>query len=670
MSKFKDESLYFHFHADEELEGTSSKNKQLCSDFKIVENILAKWLLVAGPSKILTTLRPCASRSGELPCPVFTPFGEVSGNPADRQRPWGQTVCIIQFPSGLDPYCLARTIKDPDHPEALCFQIWGAAPPCFYAMGRGSKAEAAGLSAGQCILKVNCSSIASEGALVVLKDFQAFQSCGQEALESGQWLGGEPGPPMTWYPAPKWQKRTSLLTPGMILEALAADDSAFMQNCRWLMAMSIAIMIMSHYDFCNIFNTKLESIDQRITCCHQFAAQLKSWVSPAFKQVALEPHVLCSLNFWPTNCHINLMEVFNPKMTSSMGRSFSIQFGCKPSLIDFDPKQEFKQKEECMVCGWILIQINIQEDPWNIPSSIMTLVVNSQRYVEDAEVQLHRYAIFCQALVATTCTFSEQLLEALSYGYNNNGEYEESSRRQPQVAGVGGGHWGPEALPVPACNGHGDTNVFYHIEGSQQALKVVLYLNGYYFSKLPSRQNRASLQPHTVLFTKALENVEVLPPPGRQAAEDLQKEINAQSLENVQQYYKLRPFYLEPLNLPMDASTTAMKIDQLICSINALDDLCHLVKSFMPSKPGTSRSMGTGLPVSSELCYHMGACQIAMCSTGMQRSILSVSLEQVAVLAQSHGLLPKCMMQATDMQKQGTIDTGRLLVLPQAPLCF
>ncbi|MBZ3871014.1 Phosphatidylinositol 3,4,5-trisphosphate-dependent Rac exchanger 1 protein [Sciurus carolinensis] len=132
----------------------------------------------------------------------------------------------------------------------------------------------------------------------------------------------------------------------------------------------------------------------------------------------------------------------------------------------------------------------------------------------DAEEQLHRYAIFCQALVATMCTFSEQLLEALSYGYNNNGENEESSRRQPQVKEK----W---AMLEDICvtlselesvtfsfkqldeNCVANTNVFYHIEGSQQALKVVFYLNGYHFSKLPSHQeNRASLQPHTVLFTK------------------------------------------------------------------------------------------------------------------------------------------------------------------------
>lgn len=45
-SEFKDESQYFRFHADEEMEGISSKNKQLRNDFKLVENILAKRLLV------------------------------------------------------------------------------------------------------------------------------------------------------------------------------------------------------------------------------------------------------------------------------------------------------------------------------------------------------------------------------------------------------------------------------------------------------------------------------------------------------------------------------------------------------------------------------------------------------------------------------------------------
>lgn len=71
----------------------------------------------------------------------------------------------------------------------------------------------------------------------------------------------------------------------------------------------------------------------------QFAVQLKSRVSPPFKQAPLEPHPLCGLDFCPTNCHVNLMEVSYPKTTSSVGRSFSIRFGRKPSLIGLDPEQ-------------------------------------------------------------------------------------------------------------------------------------------------------------------------------------------------------------------------------------------------------------------------------------------------------------------------------------------
>ncbi|KAF7240922.1 Craniofacial development protein 2 [Varanus komodoensis] len=44
-SEFKDESQYFRFHADEEMEGTSSKSKPLRNDFKLLENIVAKSLL-------------------------------------------------------------------------------------------------------------------------------------------------------------------------------------------------------------------------------------------------------------------------------------------------------------------------------------------------------------------------------------------------------------------------------------------------------------------------------------------------------------------------------------------------------------------------------------------------------------------------------------------------
>lgn len=37
-----------------------------------------------------------------------------------------------------------RIIKVPDHPEALCFQIRGAAPPYVYAVGRGEPGRQSG----------------------------------------------------------------------------------------------------------------------------------------------------------------------------------------------------------------------------------------------------------------------------------------------------------------------------------------------------------------------------------------------------------------------------------------------------------------------------------------------------------------------------------------------
>ncbi|XP_032460049.1 phosphatidylinositol 3,4,5-trisphosphate-dependent Rac exchanger 1 protein isoform X3 [Phocoena sinus] len=1058
-SEFKDESQYFRFHADEEMEGTSSKNKQLRSDFKLVENILAKRLLILPQEDDYGFDIEEKNKAVVVKSVQRGSLAEMAGLQVGRKiysvnedlvflRPFAEVESILSqsFCSRRPLRLLVATkakecwsgcheasshqendgegvggiIKVPDRPEVLCFQIRGAAPPYVYAVGRGSEAVAAGLCAGQCILKVNGNNVMNGGAPEVLEHFQAFRSHREEALGLYQWVyhthedaqeareapsedpSGEGareedqsnsafpllslGPQLSLHEdSPvvsltvdnvhlehgvvyeyvstagiKCHVLEKIVEPrgcfgltAKILEAFATDDSVFVQNCGRLMALSNNIRTMSHYEFRNICDTKLESIGQRIALYQEFAAQLKSRVSPPFKQAPLEPHPLCGLDFCPTNCHVNLMEVSYPKTTPSVGRSFSIRFGRKPSLIGLDPEQghlnpmsytqhcittmaapswkclpaadgdpqsqgpndssfgsangtlgqehrglsfllkqedreiqdaylqlftrldvalkemkqyvtqinrllstiteptsggscdppsaeetsspqlvseesemdradhggskkvcfkvseddqedsghdtmsyrdsysecnsnrdsvlsytsvrsnssylgsdemgsgdelpcdmripsdkqdklhgclehlfnqvdsihallkgpvmsrafeetrhfpmdhslqEFKQKEECTIRGRSLIQISIQEDPWNLPNSIKTLVDNIQRYVEDGknqlllallkctdtELQLRRDSIFCQALVAAVCTFSEQLLAALSYRYNNNGEYEESSRDASrkwleQVAATGV-LLHCQSLLSPAAKEErtmlediwvtlseldnvtfsfkqldesyvANTNVFYHIEGSRQALKVIFYLDSYHFSKLPSRlESGASLRLHTVLFTKALENMEAPPPPGSQTVEDLQQEINAQSLEKVQQYYrKLRAFYLERSNLPTDASTTAVKIDQLIRPINALDELCRLMKSFVYPKPGATGSLGAGLiPISSELCYRLGACQMTMCGTGMQRSTLSLSLEQAAILARSHGLLPKCIMQATDiMRKQG-----------------
>uniref|UniRef100_A0A8I5N6V9 Phosphatidylinositol 3,4,5-trisphosphate-dependent Rac exchanger 1 protein n=1 Tax=Papio anubis TaxID=9555 RepID=A0A8I5N6V9_PAPAN len=987
-SEFRDESQYFRFHADEEMEGTSSKNKQLRNDFKLVENILAKRLLILPQEEDYGFDIEEKNKAVVVKTVQRGSLAEVAGLQVGRKiysinedlvflRPFSEVESILNqsFCSRRPLRLLVATkakeiIKIPDQPDTLCFQIHGAAPPYVYAVGRGSEAMAAGLCAGQCILKVNGSNVMNDGAPEVLDHFQAFRSRHEEALGLYQWIYHTHEDAQE---ARASQEAASEDPSGEQAQEEDQPDSAFpllslgprLSLCEDSPMVSLTVdnVHLEHgvvYEYVSTAGVRchvLEKIVEPRGCfglTAKFAAQLKSRVSPPFKQAPLEPHPLCGLDFCPTNCHINLMEVSYPKTTSSVGRSFSIRFGRKPSLIGLDPEQghlnpmsytqhcittmaapswkclpaeegdpqgqglhdgsfgpasgtlgqedrglsfllkqedreiqdaylqlftkldvalkemkqyvtqinrllstiteptsggscdaslaeeasslplvseesemdrsdhggikkvcfkvaeedqedsghdtmsyrdsysecnsnrdsvlsytsvrsnssylgsdemgsgdelpcdmripsdkqdklhgclehlfnqvdsinallkgpvmsrafeetkhfpmnhslqEFKQKEECTIRGRSLIQISIQEDPWNLPNSIKTLVDNIQRYVEDGknqlllallkctdtELQLRRDAIFCQALVAAVCTFSEQLLAALGYRYNNNGEYEESSRDASrkwleQVAATGV-LLHCQSLLSPAAvkeertmlediwvtlseldnvtfsfkqldeNYVANTNVFYHIEGSRQALKVIFYLDSYHFSKLPSRlEGGASLRLHTALFTKALENVEGLPSPGSQAAEDLQQEINAQSLEKVQQYYrKLRAFYLERSNLPTDASTTAVKIDQLIRPINALDELCRLMKSFVHPKPGAAGSVGAGLiPISSELCYRLGACQMVMCGTGMQRSTLSVSLEQAAILARSHGLLPKCIMQATDiMRKQG-----------------
>lgn len=426
-SEFKDESQYFRFHADEEMEGTSSKNKQLRNDFKLVENILAKRLLILPQEEDYGFDVEEKNKAVVVKSVQRGSLAEMAGLQVGRKiysinedlvflRPFAEVESLLNqsFCSRRPLRLLVATkakeiIKVPDHPEALCFQIRGAAPPYVYAVGRGSEAAAAGLCAGQCILKVNGNNVMGAGATEVLEHFQAFRSHREDALGLYQWVyhthedaqearasqeapgedldgdgAREEDQPDSAFPLLSLSPQLSLHEDGpvvsltvdnvplehgvvyeyvstagvkchvlekiveprgcfgltaKILEAFATDDSVFVQNCGRLMALNNNIRTMSHYEFLNICDTKLESIGQRIARYREFAVQLKSRVSPPFKQAALEPHLLCGLDFCPTNCHVNLMEVSYPKTTPSVGRSFSIRFGRKPSLIGLDPEQ-------------------------------------------------------------------------------------------------------------------------------------------------------------------------------------------------------------------------------------------------------------------------------------------------------------------------------------------
>uniref|UniRef100_A0A8C7Z4X5 Phosphatidylinositol-3,4,5-trisphosphate-dependent Rac exchange factor 1 n=1 Tax=Oryzias sinensis TaxID=183150 RepID=A0A8C7Z4X5_9TELE len=341
-----------------------------------------------------------------------------------------------------------------------------------------------------------------------------------------------------------------------------------------------------------------------------------------------------------------------------------------------------------------IIHKNIQEDPWNLPNSIKTLVGSLQRFVDDGKnqlllallkctdtsLQLRRDVIFCQAATAALCTLAEQLLMALRLRFNNAGEYQEDSKEtsckwMEQISVIGAllhfqstlnPHLKEERTMLEDTKAAlldldkvtvffrqledeclvTNTPVCYQVEGSRQALKVTMYLDSCHFSELPSRlQNGGGLRLNTVLFTRALERAEGVSQREYTEMEELQQRTNAVSLEKVK---LLRP-------------------------LNTLDDLCRLMQSYVNVR-STSQGHPSGvsvLCVSSELCNRLGACHITMCGTGMQRCTLSVTLEQAMILARNHGLIPRCIMQTMDiMRKQGArveLSAKNLKVMDQMP---
>lgn len=65
-----------------------------------------------------------------------------------------------------------------------CSMLSALHPPSHTPVPLGSEAAAAGLCAGQCILKVNGNNVVNDGAQEVLEHFQAFRNHQEEALVS------------------------------------------------------------------------------------------------------------------------------------------------------------------------------------------------------------------------------------------------------------------------------------------------------------------------------------------------------------------------------------------------------------------------------------------------------------------------------------------------------
>ncbi|XP_034867178.1 phosphatidylinositol 3,4,5-trisphosphate-dependent Rac exchanger 2 protein isoform X2 [Mirounga leonina] len=325
--------------------------------------------------------------------------------------------------------------------------------------------------------------------------------------------------------------------------------------------------------------------------------------------------------------------------------------------------QEFQQEMEPKLSCPKRLRLHIKQDPWNLPSSVRNLAQNIRKFVEevkcrillalleysDSETQLRRDMVFCQSLVATVCAFSEQLMAALNQMFDNSKDNEmdtgEASRRWLDQIANAGVLFHFQSLLSPNL-----TDEQAMLEDTLVAL-FDLEKVSFYFKPSEEEPLVATLESMEGYYYR--DNVSV---------EEFQAQINAASLEKVKQYnQKLRAFYLDKSNSPPNSTSKAAYVDKLMRPLNALDELYRLVASFIRSKRTAAcantacSASGVGLlSVSSELCNRLGACHIIMCNSGVHRCTLSVTLEQAIILARSHGLPPRYIMQATDvMRKQG-----------------
>ncbi|XP_013885284.1 phosphatidylinositol 3,4,5-trisphosphate-dependent Rac exchanger 1 protein [Austrofundulus limnaeus] len=429
-SEFKDDSQFFRFYADEETEGTGTKSKQLQrNDFKLIENILAKSLVIHPEEEDYGFEIEEKNKAIVVKSVTRGSHAEMAGLQVGRKiytinedllflRPFSEVDAMIN-----QAFCMRRSlrllvatkakeiIKIPDNPDSLSFRLLGSAPPHVHAVRKGWEAAGAGLQPGQVVLKVNGNNVNRSDYQEVLDHFSAHhthqeppQAChwvfrafedteelqrptGEDekegfcSLENGSdheeettttngtdhrlgRLSLSDDLPLVSLTVDNVHLEHGVVyeyvsTAGVkshvlekivepkgcfsltakILEAFSGDDSLFVHNCSQLISQSDRVVTMPQYEFRQICDTKLESIKRRISSYQQFSQELRDKVWPPFRQAGVRPHPLGCMDFVPTNCHVNLMQVSYPKSTTSAGRTFSIRFGRKNSFFGMDPDQ-------------------------------------------------------------------------------------------------------------------------------------------------------------------------------------------------------------------------------------------------------------------------------------------------------------------------------------------
>uniref|UniRef100_A0AAR2K4G3 Phosphatidylinositol 3,4,5-trisphosphate-dependent Rac exchanger 2 protein n=1 Tax=Pygocentrus nattereri TaxID=42514 RepID=A0AAR2K4G3_PYGNA len=185
-SEFKDEPLLFRFFADEEMEGSNTKHKPMKHDLKIVENVIAKSLLIRPSDGGYGFTLEDRNRVPIIKSVEKGSHAEMAGMEVGKKvfaingdlvflRPFHEVESFLKqcFNSKGPLRVLVNTkpretVKIPDSVDGLGFQIRGFGPSVVHAVGRGTVAAVAGLHPGQCIIKVNGINVSKESHASVI----------------------------------------------------------------------------------------------------------------------------------------------------------------------------------------------------------------------------------------------------------------------------------------------------------------------------------------------------------------------------------------------------------------------------------------------------------------------------------------------------------------------
>uniref|UniRef100_A0A8C2HWW0 Phosphatidylinositol-3,4,5-trisphosphate-dependent Rac exchange factor 2 n=1 Tax=Cyprinus carpio TaxID=7962 RepID=A0A8C2HWW0_CYPCA len=359
-SEFKDEPLLFRFFADEEMEGSNTKHKPIKHDLKIVENVIAKSLLIK-PSEggygftledrnrvLIVKSVEKGSHAEMAGLEVGKKIFAINGDLVFLRHFQDVENFLKQCFHSKSPLRVLvstkprETVKIPDSADGLGFQIRGFGPSVVHAVGRGkSEAErtierkTSNIDTNWCVCSTEVMDKFNTIAIIDGKKDHVSLTVDNVYLEYGVMYEYDSTAGMKCHVLEKMVEPKGFFSlTAKILEALARNDEQLVQTCNRLSSSTELISEDLQTRFSAMCGERLEHINRRITNYRKFSRVLRNRAWPTFKQAKSKVSPLHSSDFCPTNCHINVLEVSYPKTTTSLGSAFGVQLDNRKNTLE------------------------------------------------------------------------------------------------------------------------------------------------------------------------------------------------------------------------------------------------------------------------------------------------------------------------------------------------